>query len=331
MTLLLRSSGIDPCPHVECDAPRLLLGRAPGCDLQLPDPSVSHRHATLRQRGSNYVLVDEGSKNGTFLGRERLESYAPHRVQPGDLIRLGRIWVQIATKPGRPNPPQAARELARQLVAESLSDAELPSELSISVHQEGKSLALTQANYAYSIGRTRSADLTVKEPTLAPRALEVQRTGDQVKVLLLDQGIDISLSGKALVPGRRTIWTLGAILNLGEQQLSYVDPVASCLTEIEKNNTEELDPNEVIKAPRGCKLPAAAAEPSRQAAPEPDKSRQAPEPVSKKAAKPHSPHWAKNAGSERWTLADSVVLSMALGVLGVSLWVMHWVVHFDPV
>lgn len=332
MTLLLRASGIDPCPHVECDAPRLVLGRAPGCDLQLPDPSVSRRHATLRQRGSHYVLVDEGSDNGTYIGRERLESYAPHRVHPGDLIRLGRVWVQVAKKPGKPNLPQAARELARQLVSASLAQADLPSELTISVLEEdrpGKKLALAESGQIYSIGRTRSADLTVKEPTLAPRALEVQRTGDQLRIRLLDQGVDILLAGKPLEPGRRTAWPPGAILRLGQQALSYQDPVAACLGEIEKNETEELDPQENVKPPAGCKLPSVA-----EQAPVPDNqecsTREAsvsPPPSEKKTGR----RWAKNAGTERWTFADSVVLSMALGILGASLWAAHWVVHFNPV
>src|SRR5262249_30971418 len=54
------------------DAPRLVIGRGEGCEIRLPDPSVSHRHASIRQRGADYVLMDEGSDNGTFLGRTRL-------------------------------------------------------------------------------------------------------------------------------------------------------------------------------------------------------------------------------------------------------------------
>src|SRR5277367_1910989 len=54
------------------DAPRLVLGRGEGCDVRLPDPSVSHRHASIRQRGGEHVLLDENSANGTFMDRVRL-------------------------------------------------------------------------------------------------------------------------------------------------------------------------------------------------------------------------------------------------------------------
>ena len=60
-TLRLRSGDVEPEPELPFDAPRVVVGRAPGCDLQLPDPSVSLRHASIRQRGVDYVIVDEGS------------------------------------------------------------------------------------------------------------------------------------------------------------------------------------------------------------------------------------------------------------------------------
>ncbi len=49
------------------DMPRIFIGRGEGADLRLPDPSVSARHASLRQRGSDVVIIDEGSTNGTAL------------------------------------------------------------------------------------------------------------------------------------------------------------------------------------------------------------------------------------------------------------------------
>ena len=39
-TLRLRSGDVEPAPELPFDAPRVLVGRAPGSDLQLPDPSA---------------------------------------------------------------------------------------------------------------------------------------------------------------------------------------------------------------------------------------------------------------------------------------------------
>jgi hypothetical protein len=53
--------------------PRLTIGRAGGgSDVELPDPDVSRSHAAVECHGARIVLRDLGSRNGTFLGDERI-------------------------------------------------------------------------------------------------------------------------------------------------------------------------------------------------------------------------------------------------------------------
>lgn len=49
------------------------LGRWEGCEVVLPDPEVSRKHAQIRHEGGRYVLVDLGSKNGTQVNGRRVE------------------------------------------------------------------------------------------------------------------------------------------------------------------------------------------------------------------------------------------------------------------
>jgi hypothetical protein len=62
------------------------LGRAAECDIVLSDPTVSKRHAELRRRGGDVVLIDLGSTNGTRVNgmvvRERV-------LADGDNINVG--------------------------------------------------------------------------------------------------------------------------------------------------------------------------------------------------------------------------------------------------
>src|SRR5262245_25383522 len=62
------------------------IGRLPECDIILSDPNVSRRHAEVRRRGNDFVVVDLGSTNGTKVNgagvRER-------RLNDGDDIGLG--------------------------------------------------------------------------------------------------------------------------------------------------------------------------------------------------------------------------------------------------
>src|SRR5206468_254783 len=52
---------------------RVVLGRSKDCDVQVPDPNVSRRHAEVRQDGSTFTLVDLDSTNGIEVAGRRLK------------------------------------------------------------------------------------------------------------------------------------------------------------------------------------------------------------------------------------------------------------------
>lgn len=78
----------DAGPTVHPIGRRAVLGRSHTCDVVVPTPEVSRRHAQLELRGDQYWLVDLDSTNGTFVNGERVEE---SRVRPGDVIRLGSV------------------------------------------------------------------------------------------------------------------------------------------------------------------------------------------------------------------------------------------------
>src|ERR1700721_1514778 len=104
------------------DGDRIVLGRGAFADVRLPDPSVSARHATLRATAGEYVLLDEGSTNGTFVGGIRLPPPKTRPLRSGGLVRLGRVWLEIRTEPAplTHDLPIATRDLAFGLVAEAM-------------------------------------------------------------------------------------------------------------------------------------------------------------------------------------------------------------------
>jgi hypothetical protein len=71
------------------DRERLVLGRAPGSDLEIAwDPRVSGVHAYFERRGPRWVLEDDGlSRNGTFVNGERL--HGQRTLRDGDVIAVG--------------------------------------------------------------------------------------------------------------------------------------------------------------------------------------------------------------------------------------------------
>jgi pSer/pThr/pTyr-binding forkhead associated (FHA) protein len=61
-------------------------GRHPEADLFLDDITVSRLHAEFRKRGDDYVVVDVGSLNGTYVNRERTDEAT---LAHGDEVQIG--------------------------------------------------------------------------------------------------------------------------------------------------------------------------------------------------------------------------------------------------
>ncbi len=102
----------------------LTLGRDDTCAVRFastdPDAGqVSRRHATLRAEDGSFRIVDEGSRNGTFVNGERV---ADARLANGDRIQLGsagpRLRVEITQTVAVPEPPRPTAGLARPSLAD---------------------------------------------------------------------------------------------------------------------------------------------------------------------------------------------------------------------
>jgi pSer/pThr/pTyr-binding forkhead associated (FHA) protein len=63
-----------------------VIGRGDQANLRLPDVGISRRHARLDFDGSQVVLTDLGSTNGTMVNGQRVSAVA---LNPGDVVQLG--------------------------------------------------------------------------------------------------------------------------------------------------------------------------------------------------------------------------------------------------
>lgn len=64
----------------------LLIGRAPDCDMVVPDRQVSRHHARLVRTADGFVIEDLGSKNGTHVNGAPVDDRL--LLQDGDVIQV---------------------------------------------------------------------------------------------------------------------------------------------------------------------------------------------------------------------------------------------------
>jgi pSer/pThr/pTyr-binding forkhead associated (FHA) protein len=85
--LVVRSGGGRAGEHFLLRTEAITVGRSPDCDIFLDDVTVSRRHALLRREDGRFFIEDQGSLNGTFLNRKRIETGA---LEDGDELQIGK-------------------------------------------------------------------------------------------------------------------------------------------------------------------------------------------------------------------------------------------------
>lgn len=314
---------------ITCDAPLVVIGRGEGCDVRLPDPSVSHRHATIRQRGHEYILVDEGSANGTFIGTVKLGAQAPRLLKHGDLARIGRVWLEVRFDNQVP-PAQgllATKELALALVARALDAQGELGGPRISVTEgpdRGKHLALEESGRAYILGRGNEVDLVLEDNDASRRHVQIVRRADQVLVRDLGSKNGAELGGERLTQRDRP-WRLDQELRVGKNVFAYRHPAIDALGELERAADEKIREGEAIAPPEPAVLGPGRDATASSVAPDAALRSDATG-VGGAAPIAEMPRRSYTPGPRRpgWTGTDFIVVLLAIGVLVLSAIGLYW-------
>jgi len=320
LTIVVRSGDSESPPKITFDAPRVVIGRGEGCEVRLPDPSVSHRHASIRQRGTEYIVVDEGSTNGTFVGPLLLTPQSSRVLKSGDRIRVGRVWLEVVLEhvPATQQPQVATKEIALALVTDALKAQEQEAELVLEVTKgpdAGLQLSVEGFGKRYVVGRGQAADLRVTDADASRRHVELERRGDQLMVRELGSKNGSLLDGEP-VPQTPVVWKPGQELRLGTNYLSYTDPLSTALEQLEAAEDERLDATEELAAAQAEATQGELdAHPASVAAP--------------RAPLVEQPRAPQKRGKSRFINADMFVAVLALFVLVVSVLGLYWLFSGD--
>lgn len=101
--LVVLSAGSNGRAH-ELNVEKTTIGRVDDNSFQIAEPSVSSHHCEVLLRGSDVVIKDLNSTNGTFINGEKVSESV---LKPGQTLRLGQIELQLWME-GMPMPTPAA-------------------------------------------------------------------------------------------------------------------------------------------------------------------------------------------------------------------------------
>lgn len=221
------------------------IGRDPKSRVQLPDASVSLRHALIRPSSSGYVIIDESSTNGTYLNAARLVPGAAKVLADGDRIQIGRAWlgVRFRTPSTAPTAAFSTQDIALAMVQGTLIQAGSAVAPRLSVIRgpdRGLELILREER-SYVLGRDDDADLCLTDEDASRRHTRVVRRGSRLWVIDLGSKNGTRLDGRRLRPNVAEAWTDMVVLELGRNQLGIDDPVSSALRSLERVPDEKLN------------------------------------------------------------------------------------------
>ena len=103
--------------HIELNRPRLLIGREPSCDIHLPHPGVSRRHAQLQLTDQGrWLLQDLRSRNHVYVDNRPVQQIV---LEPRKPFRIAEYW--LAIHEATPCPQEEAEVEPLEDTAESVT------------------------------------------------------------------------------------------------------------------------------------------------------------------------------------------------------------------
>src|SRR5580765_1675181 len=91
--LVLLSAGMTGRTH-DLKVDKTTIGRVEDNTFPIAEPSVSSHHCEILMRGSEVVVRDLNSTNGTFINGEKVTETV---LKPGQILRLGQIEMRLET------------------------------------------------------------------------------------------------------------------------------------------------------------------------------------------------------------------------------------------
>jgi pSer/pThr/pTyr-binding forkhead associated (FHA) protein len=119
--LVILNQGMTGRAH-ELTVDRTTIGRVDDNTFHIADASVSSHHCEVHLRGSDILIRDLNSTNGTFINNEKIVEAV---LKPGQTLRLGQVELKLETgaspAPGTPAPAKPKQVDATMVIPRGVS------------------------------------------------------------------------------------------------------------------------------------------------------------------------------------------------------------------
>lgn len=113
---LIVASGKSAGRSIAIKRDKLLIGRAEECDIRPLSEDVSRRHCQVTVEPAQVWVEDLGSRNGTFVNGNRIETRTRTAVSNGDVLRVGVLELKVSC--ALPSTPGGEDDVSRWLMAD---------------------------------------------------------------------------------------------------------------------------------------------------------------------------------------------------------------------
>lgn len=176
----------------------ITVGRNEDCNITIEYPKISRAHLTLMINANDVIVMDDGSSNGSFIGKKRLEPFKPHPIKDrGKIILADGLYsleLQIQA-------PSSATDGALDSTLGAGGDNELLQQIA----RKGKIL----------VGRDNACDKVLESLQVSRKHAKIEQKGDQYLITDLDSKNGTFVNGKKLAPQQATPIEVSSRITIG--------------------------------------------------------------------------------------------------------------------
>jgi len=201
------------------------IGRAMDCDIVVDNLGVSRHHCTIVHEGDDWVVVDGGSNNGTYVGGQKIKR---HALKHADRVVLGKHSLLYdahgeaegaADKTGKPKKTQGGMggEMTMFVDQAQLAKVMSTKRMGLSLMQGGRELLVPLIREETTMGAS-GADVPAKGFLVKPIQAKVVKAGEGHRIISLGGWRGVYVNGQKVTSHELKS---GDIITIASSTLTY--------------------------------------------------------------------------------------------------------------